>query len=343
MTTTNNPVNKPPPLVSPMAARVATVSAPAPPPPPATTPTPRTPVAAATNSRHTAGRPLPPPQTPDSDLYAVAAGPSTPWTAAHTARTSFFVDIDLDDDDQELSPPSFSSPGLSRCSSEPPHTMPGMQSPRQTRSRSVSRTPSLPASNDSRADLKSLPVTPQVVEQTAFLPDQLSLASSSAPTSPFQTTHIPLTAPPPPAPAAVPAGPPRTHGDSAPVTPNTLPHHLPHHHQHANSLQFAPGHAHSLSSSHVPETQHAHVLHMQYQAAALRSTQYTDLFLFEPHEYDSITDGELVRLYDRGVIDGRVLEQIVDASIRIQRACTDADRAVSIKTRRAMIRHALEE
>lgn len=78
-------------------------------------------------------------------------------------------------------------------------------------------------------------------------------------------------------------------------------------------------------------------------SAALNSTQYTDLFLLEPHEYDSITDGELVRLYDRGVIDARVLEQIVDASIRIQRACTVADRAVSIKTRRAMIRHALEE
>lgn len=75
----------------------------------------------------------------------------------------------------------------------------------------------------------------------------------------------------------------------------------------------------------------------------LRSSQYTDLFLLEPHEYDSIADSELMRLYDRGVIDGRILEQIVDASIRIQRACTDADRAVSIKTRRAMIRHALEE
>ncbi|KLT41423.1 hypothetical protein CC85DRAFT_120906 [Cutaneotrichosporon oleaginosum] len=78
-------------------------------------------------------------------------------------------------------------------------------------------------------------------------------------------------------------------------------------------------------------------------SAAWMRTQYSDLFLLEPHEYDSITDGELVRLYDRGVIDGRVLEQIVDASIRIQRAVTDADRAVSIKTRRAMIRHALED
>lgn len=78
-------------------------------------------------------------------------------------------------------------------------------------------------------------------------------------------------------------------------------------------------------------------------SALLLRTQYSDLFLLEPHEYDSITDGELVRLYDRGVIDGRVLEQIVDASIRIQRAVTDADRAVSIKTRRAMIRHALED
>lgn len=78
-------------------------------------------------------------------------------------------------------------------------------------------------------------------------------------------------------------------------------------------------------------------------SAQLLSTQYSDLFLLEPHEYDYITDGELVRLFDRGVIDGRVLDQIVDASIRIQRAVTEADRAVSIKTRRAMIRHALED
>jgi hypothetical protein len=78
------------------------------------------------------------------------------------------------------------------------------------------------------------------------------------------------------------------------------------------------------------------------QQAVLRSSQYTELFQLEPHEYDSITDGELIRLYDRGAIDGRFLDQIVDASIRIQRACTDADRAVSIKTRRAMIRQALE-
>lgn len=122
-------------------------------------------------------------------------------------------------------------------------------------------------------------------------------------------------------------------GDSVPVTPSSQP----------TPLAFEPGHSHSFSHSHLPDTQAQHARRMQHQAAALRSTQYTDLFLFEPHEYDSITDGELVRLYDRGVIDGRVLEQIVDASIRIQRACTDADRAVSIKTRRAMVRHALEE
>jgi len=98
------------------------------------------------------------------------------------------------------------------------------------------------------------------------------------------------------------------------------------------------GHHHSGHYNHHGYYTHSYA----QQQAALRSSQYTDLFLLEPHEYDSITDGELVRLYDRGVIDSRVLDQIVDASIRIQRACTDADRAVSIKTRRAMIRQALE-
>lgn len=112
---------------------------------------------------------------------------------------------------------------------------------------------------------------------------------------------------------------------SAPVTPDE---------RHEQEL-----HEHMLQHAHVRSawsTCHSH-------GSMLRSAQYADLFLLEPHEYDYITDGELVRLYDRGVIDGRILEQIVDASIRIQRACTDADRAVSIKTRRAMIRHALED
>lgn len=174
----------------------------------------------------------------------------------------------------------------------------------------------------------TLIVQPKVEEQVAFLPDQM-LPTQSAPVSPFQSRHPMASAP---TTASVQAS--RTRGDSAPVTPST----------HSAALPFGAGHGHSLSHSGISPPNH-HFTHAfaQQQAAALRSSQYTDLFLLEPHEYDSITDGEFVRLYNRGLIDGRVLEQIVDASIRIQRACTDADRAVSIKTRRAMIRQALEE
>lgn len=180
---------------------------------------------------------------------------------------------------------------------------------------------------------------PKVEERADFLSDQIP--PNTAPTSPpYQSRH---TLPTQATLAGVQAS--RTRGDSAPVTPSTHSATLP---------SYTSGHGHSLSHSSIANMHggHHHSGHYNHhgyythsyaqQQAALRSSQYTDLFLLEPHEYDSITDGELVRLYDRGVIDSRVLDQIVDASIRIQRACTDADRAVSIKTRRAMIRQALE-
>ncbi|KAL1406137.1 hypothetical protein Q8F55_007820 [Vanrija albida] len=175
-------------------------------------------------------------------------------------------------------------------------------------SRSSSRTPSLPTSNDSRSDLKSLPVTPKAKSPggVPFLSsDALAgalMASVSTPASPCPT-DIALASP-----SAVPTG-------AQPATASS-------------AAQRGPRRYHSSTG-----------------VAPVRSPleQYTDLFLLEPHEYDSITDGELVRLYDRGILEWRVLEQIVDASIRIQRSCTDADRAVSIKIRRAMIRHALED
>ncbi|WOO83645.1 uncharacterized protein LOC62_05G007164 [Vanrija pseudolonga] len=238
-----------------------------------------------------------PPHYQTSSPLGLDAGPSTPWTSH-----GYF-------DAPHLQPPDLSPPGLARCSSEPPVTTRDMTA-RVTASRSSSRTPSLPASNDSRTDLKSLPVTPKASTPGGvpyLSSDALAgalMASVSTPASPCRPSHIAL-----PSPSVVPSGAPQPAAASSAAQRGTR--------RHAASAGATP--------------------------ARSPLEQYTDLFLLEPHEYDSITDGELVRLYDRGILEWSVLEQIVDASIRIQRSCTDADRAVSIKIRRAMIRHALED
>ncbi|GMK59215.1 hypothetical protein CspeluHIS016_0702300 [Cutaneotrichosporon spelunceum] len=254
-----------------------------------------------------------------------SVAPSTPWASR------FFVDLD--------SAPGLSpslSPGFSRCTSEPPSNMPEMSTVRRhQRSRSASRTPSSPPSGGGRgADLKSLPVTPKVAS-----PAQVDIA----PTGPDGDVHL---ASQESLPCRPPPGPVRHRAERRAVLPHAMS---------TDALGLRNTHsAVPLDSAPVtPDERMSRELYYPtsvesawsncYGSAALMRTQYSDLFSLEPHEYDSITDGELVRLYDRGVIDGHILEQIVDASIRIQRAVTEQDRAVSIKTRRAMIRHALED
>ncbi|BEI83093.1 hypothetical protein CcaverHIS002_0309610 [Cutaneotrichosporon cavernicola] len=261
---------------------------------------------------------------PSPTMSASSGAPSTPWSSR------FFFDVDAA---PGLSPSL--SPGFSRCTSEPPSMMPEMGVRRRQRSRSASRTPSSPPSGGGRgADLKSLPVTPKVAS-----PAQINIG----PAGPNDDVHL---ASEPALPCRPQPGPVRHRAERRALLPHTMS---------SDALGLRNKHgAVPLDSAPVTPDERMHGELYQptsvqsawsncYGSAAWMSTQYSDLFLLEPHEYDSITDGELVRLFDRGVIDGRVLEQIVDASIRIQRAVTDADRAVSIKTRRAMIRHALED
>ncbi|EJT48327.1 hypothetical protein A1Q1_02610 [Trichosporon asahii var. asahii CBS 2479] len=109
----------------------------------------------------------------------MVAGPSTAWPSSATQSRFFLVDID----EPAMPTAALGSPpqSFSRCSSEPPSNRDGEYRRQRSSSDSISRTPSIPDSNDSHVDLKSMGAAPVPITSQPSLIGRLASKREAPP------------------------------------------------------------------------------------------------------------------------------------------------------------------